>query len=393
MKKFGKVLIFVFLISFLLVGCDGLVKTQIRPLVPVATELSVWEFYSQIENSKAAVQKDFFAVGDQANPLYKEVFDAYDNQKNITRILRDGMAVLDLFYSAQTEALFSYDTLHNYTVQKDETIARNGYRVSYGENLDWHRVVGGDTVVDNLIAKLILPLVVEAKISTNTAGGYTLDMTQRATYPTNAADIEGMIPSDSTLQGITTRYEYSHNTTSTSFSCKIEKKVSNDDVVWTNIYKREIRIEKQNNFNYLTSKVTFADGTNSEKTFRLDQTIQGISLGYDIANGKLDWVINYLGRGQLKVEGEAYFQGKNKFLIKEKYDVLISTPSPYSFKQTFTMEHNIDGSAYKMKYFPGKILYAPIANMNILKLGVYDSEVIALTFHKALQTPSVQYYG
>lgn len=393
MKKFGKVFIFVILISFMLVGCDGLVKTTIRPLETVSTELSIWEFYNQIENSCGAVREDFFAVSDKSPALYKELFDVYDNQKNITRILRDGMAVLDLFYSTQTEALYSYDSLHNYTVQKDETIARNGYRITYGENLDWHKVASGDSVVDNLFAKLILPLQVETRISTNNAGGYTLDMTQKASYPTNAVEIEGTIPADSTTQGVTTRYVYSHNTTSTYFTAQIEKKESSVENEWTTSYKREIRIEKINNITFLTSKVTFGDGTISEKTYRLDQIIQGISLAYNATIGKLEWIINYSGRGQLRIDGEVYFQGTNKFLIKEKYDLIIATPSPYSFKQSFTIEHNIDGATYKMKYFPGQILYTPIANMNILKLGVYDDEIIALTFHKSLQSPNIQYYS
>ena len=393
MKKFGKIFIFVILISFMLVGCDGLVRTTIRPLETVSTELSIWEFYNQIEESRVNVMENFFAVSDKSPALYKELYDVYDNQKNITRILRDGMAVLDMFYSVQTEAIFSFDSLHNYTVQKDETIARNGYRITYGENLDWHKVVNGDSVVDNLFAKLILPLQVETKISTNTAGGYTLDMTQKATYPTNATEIEGMMPADSTTQGVTTRYEYTSSITSTYFTAKIEKKQSNVDDEWTTTYKREIRIEKTHNITFLTSKVTFADGTISEKTYRLDQAIQGISLGYSAVNGKLDWIINYLGRGQLRIDGEAYFQGTNKFMIKEKYDLVTATPSPYSFKQSFTMEHNVDGATYKMKYFPGQILYTPIAEMNVLKLGVYDNEIIALTLHKSLQTPSIQYYS
>lgn len=392
MKKFGKVFVFVLLLSFLLVGCDGLVQTTVRPLDTVSTELSIWEFYKKIEESYSTTKTDFLAVSDKSPILYKDLFDVYDNQKNVTRILRDGMAVLDLFYSAQTVAIFNYDNLHNYTVQKDESITRNGYRITYGENLDWHQVIGGDSVVDNLFAKLILPMQVETKISTNTAGGYTLDLTQKSTYPTNASEIEGLVPAETTLQGVTTKYVYSHITTSTYFNAQIEKQVSNGDEDWTTTYKRECRIEKTNNITFLTSKVT-VNGVVSEKVYRLDQVIQGVTLGYSATNGKLDWIINYLGRGQLRIDGEAYFQGTNKFFIKEKYDLVTATPAPYSFKQSFTMEHNIDGATYKMKYYPGQIVYTPIAQMNVLKLGVYDNEIMALTLHKSLQVSSIQYYS
>ena len=381
----------------MLVGCDGLVQTTFRQLETVSTQLSVWEFYKQIENSYVSVQNDFkteFVKTDNSYPsLYRDLFDAYDNQKNITRILRDSMAVMDLFYSGQTEAIFEYDNLHNYNIVKDETIARNGYRIKYGENLDWHNVLGGATEVDTFMANLILPIEVEGKIATNTSGGYTLDLLQKATFPINAVEIEGKLPQNYNQGSNRITYEFTHETSSTFFTAKLEKAQTNEQEEKSVLYAKQIRIEKLNNITFLTSKITLADGTTNEKTFRLDQLIQGISLGYNQTSGKLDWIINYLGRGQLRVDGEAYFQGTNKMVIKEKYDLVINNPSPYSFKQTFTMEHNIDGANYKMKYFPGQILYTPISEMNMMKLGIYNNEVIALTMQKTSSKPSIQYYG
>lgn len=403
MKKAYQLLAILVMSAFLLVGCEGLVQTSFRKLETVATEESAWQFYHALQNSNATMTADLLAMQDKSADSYKELFEVFDNKQNIDRILRDSVVVLDMFYERQEDALFMFDDLVEYTAVKDEGIARNGYRITYGELLDWHQVIGGDSDVDNLIAKLIMPLTVTATISTNVSGsgsdiqsGYTVDIVQTSAFPANASDLESLVPADKTdTSGRHIAYSYTQSQTSTVFTATAGKVVTDAQDAVVSSYSREIKIEKKSNVNYLTSTVTFADGTKSAKTFRLDQQIRNITFGFDKQVGLLQWSLNYNGSGQLMVFGEAYFQGRNKYFVKEQYKVISATPAPYSITKSYTTELAIDGAIYKWKYLPGESLYKHIyeEDVNILKFGIYNNDPVAITMQKIASNAVIQAYN
>lgn len=404
MKKARHLFVLLLLAVFVLTGCDSLVKTTFKTLETVSTEDSAWQFYYAVQSSYDNMTKDVLNIQDKSSAAYAEIHDMFDNKTNIDRILRDSVIVLDLFYEKQTDAFFVFDRLLNFKAIKDETVAQNnGYRLTYDEKLDWHKVIGGDAEIDSFMSKLLLPSTVTATISTNISGGgenivsgYTLNLTQRSSFPTNAAEIEKYLPQSTTDTATqrTTTYSFTYSQTSTEFVALAKKQVTNanDEVIWS--YSREINIEKRSSINYLTSTVTFANGSTSTKTYRLDQQIQNITLGFDKQVGLLQWNINY-NAGQLLVYGEAYYQGRNKYFVKEQYKVINPAQAPYSISKSYTTELAIDGAIYKFKYVPGESTFKHIyeQDVNILKFGLYDNDAKAITVQKISQEVVIQAYN
>lgn len=395
MKNVFKLIIVLVLFSFLLSGCDNLVLSQVKSLQTQTTEFSLFEFFKQLEDGYENLTLDFYAYDQKQSSQYEELYDVFDNSENIMRILRNSVIALDLFYEEENEAYYLYESLNNFTAVKDLSISRNGYRLNFEENLNWNKTFNGESEVDNFISLLTLPTSVEATVSNIVGGlGNTIDLVQSCSFPQNADQIESQIPTNTTdEQGNRVEYVYAHSQTSTTFNASLEKKVItlNENVLSS--YKREINIIQQNGIDYLTSKITFTNGETITKTYRLDQQIRNTKIEYNKQVGLLKWDINYQGQGQLMVYGEAYFQGNNKYLVKQAYKVVSLVPNaPYAFLKSFTQELLIDGDFYQFKYVPKELTFESIKDVNLAKFATYNGEEVATTFENISQTANMLFY-
>lgn len=400
MKKLYKIFALVMMCGMMLVGCDGLIQNTYRNLNTVPTQYSAWQFFREMEVSYESMLDNFNNAENKETDAYKALYENFDNRENVFRLLRDSVAVLDLFYEIQNLAFYSYDNLVSYTAKTDLSVAPNGYSITYGEKLDWNKTLQGDPEIDFVMSNLILPTTVEIIISTITSSqesgiedGYALILRQRATFPQNYADIEALMPANRTENGNSVTFDLTLTQDSTNYVVTASKTTRNssNEIVYS--YSRQIKIETRSNIKYLTNEVTFSDGSKQAKVYRLDKETRNINIAFDPIKGKLAWYINYSEPGQIIISGEAYYQGKNKYFMKEQVRVVNSNPSAYNFTQTFITEMLIDGNIYKYKYLPGEYVYEPIANQNVLKFAVYNNEPSAITMTKISNQAVIQKYN
>ena len=399
-KKLYTIFALVMFFGFVLSGCDTLIQSSYRNLNTITTEYSAWQFYREIETAYKNMQADFSEIEEKDTEAYQTLYENFDNRENVFRLLRDSVSVLDLFYERQTEAFYAYEDLNSYIVKKDLNIAPNGYKITYGEKLDLNQSLQGDEEIDAVISQLVLPTTVEAIISTVTSSsesgidnGYALILRQRADFPQNYDEVAALLPADRVENGNNVDFEITITQSSTDYHVVASKTIKNASNQTIYSYSRTIKIETKNNFKYLTNEITFTNGSKQTRTYRLEKETRNINLAFDKVEGKLQWYINYSEPGQIIISGEAYFQGRDKYFVKEQVRVVTATPSAYNITESFITELYIDGAIYKYKFLPGDYTYTQIAEQNVLKFGIYNNETVAITLNQVSGKAVIQAYN
>ncbi len=401
MKNLKKILslIFMFLFTYVLAGCDLTGSTYIA-LQPKATSYSAWENYDTIDKGYYNFILDLKKVNetDKSLPEYDALCSTLDNRGRISSLLRNCLVAIDSFESKSNFTVFDFPNFQNFQIVKFDS---KNYDISYKEYFKYNIISNPNPEVDALIFNNPISFVTNAKnITKNDLGFYTIEINDAPIEEEPGQFLSGVTELDYSriVEGntIQTTRTFTQDSTRTIITAK--QTIKNSVGTELESYERIADFRLSANVRTLTSTVTRKIGGSTInypiKTYRLNQNIKDITLLYDKEKGYLSWDFSYsiTGQGQFNCFGESYNLGTKKHLVKEYVRILTPTFTPYNFNSSFTYEFSIDGSYFYFKLLTGEREYVNIIDQDISKFAKYNNEPIATCFIPSSGNPSISVY-
>lgn len=384
-KKLFAIVSMCFVFVFVLTGCLEIVGISTLKLETKVSPYGIWENYYEIENNYKNFVESLNKI-EQHNIAYKTLINNIDNRERILSVLRNSVAVIDVFENNDSIALYDFADLENYQIVPD--VELGNYIITYNEYLNRHKTAITNEAVDNLIYNLKMHVTVRVRVSKNDQDIYTLRLVETTeipqmveTYYDEKFDKNGNVT--------ITKLEFSGGATNPTFTASQEIKDATNKRVY--FYSRKLEFQKLDTFNYLTSIVTFNDGSTETKTYKLGQTISPIMINYKPQVGYFSYEFSYKEQGSMNVFGESYYQGKNKYLIKEDFE--LNQGKPYNFSESYSMELDLNGKASKLKFVLGQTnKQSTIKDKNLLTFATYTNEKRAIAIMTVAEKPVLEGY-
>ena len=381
MKKISKLVCCFLFVMCVFAGCTD--DPGNSSLTTFSSSQNIWECYYEYLNLEqefnANLTSKVFEVKDDANVIKTDAqkyTTMLTNSQMYKNIVRDSIAVIDVYEQSEKQVLFQFDqNLSDYRVK--EISASGNYEVSYNQKLFRNVYLDGNQMVDNLIYGVPLKNVLRFSVAKSDLGIYTIKtVEQNISLPENISAYE-KVSTDSNGNTVTLKLEITQTQISgtrpyTQTVLLASEVVTDSQSQQVSSYQHEVKYYLENNHFYLRDVITSNGVIKSQQKFRLDNTFSNISINYNSAIGYLSYDMGYNLNGNMKVFGEIYYQGSNKFLAKEFVQIL--NGKPFELTQNFITETNFLNQAINTKTVFNSASFTNIKNQELSQFALYNNE-------------------
>lgn len=401
MKKFLSLLFCVLSCSLFLFGCDK--DDYVKNLVTYAYPDSIVEYFYDLDNAQKTLNQDINALVFEQNATSDtKTFLSVANGRNLYfDVVRDCVNIVDTFTNREKYNLYDYSDLQDYQVQEvttSSTTSGTKYSVSYNQKLSRNIVHNCDQEVDALIYDVPLTTTLTASVTKPSDDIFNLNSVIRGfkfvddiqPYLENRTDADG---NNVQLKLEVSQLAAGSGSKTYQKTILVATKVVSDPQgnVLSN-YEHTSTNTLEGNQQYLVDTIKQDGQTLGELKLRMtDNSYPNVAISFIPKTGYFSYELKYNLVGQISVFGECYYQGPNKYLLKEYADVKQGTP--FGISQSFLVETIFDNQQVKTKtkYNPDSV-YLNIRNQDINNFASYTNEISCVCTTINSTTRTIRFY-